>query len=1098
MIPETDYMIKNKIFNIKSRKGRIMKIVKEHYLRDDIFCGSELCQTCVMTAKTRKLKKFIECVNLIQAPIHYIIPDTNIFLHQMHLFENDIYENMIVLQTVLEEIKSKNYSIFKRICELILNPERNVFSFANEHHIDTYCESKYGETINDRNDRAIRVATNWYNKHLENFKIISILITNDIKNKQLAISEGLKSMDLKDYIQTYYKNKDEMIDKMFSVVSKEDLHKDIYDENNQITFPEHLPTFEVENGIKSGKYHKGTFMMSRNNYLEADVSLFNIDQDLIFIKGLKNMNRAVHQDIVAIEIMPESLWVKPSDLLLENENEIDNDDIILPKDTNSINDLSKTVSTKNKPRKTGIVVSILKRKWRPYTGFVILPYRKDTLQSTSSNWYTFVPTESRIPRIRIQLSKSTLESFLISDQSFNLVSEDNTDQRKSKLLVVHIDSWPPHSRYPKGHYVKTLGNIGDKESQNEALLIEHDIKNYEYPLKALKCLPQPNWKISDQDIKERVDLRTSRLIFSIDPPGCTDVDDALHCYLLPNNHLEVGVHIADVTHFVELNKDLDLEARDRATTVYLVDKRIEMLPTLLSSDICSLLANRDRLAFSVIWEIEAETGHIIKMNFSKSLIRSSAKLTYEEAQNILNLYSSVYHLKENANHNHDDNQSATKWRQECLANLSFNDDETLNDQSDLLANIGKSIYLLHNLAKILKQKRLDKGALILSSSEMKFLMDSETNEPVTLSPKQNFETNSLVEEMMLLANITVATKIHSTLGQCAVLRRHQSPPLSNFDPLIRAANTLNIKLDIDNGKALAMSLDKAETQEEFFSQSKLKKIEEHDDPSNSEPEILITPSTTPYLITLLRVLTARCMMEALYFCSGTLSHSEFFHYGLATEIYTHFTSPIRRYADIMVHRLLAVCIGYQEIDPQMQDKNFIQNICNHLNTRNRNSRNAQRASVELQIQLYFKDKVIDDEAYIIGVRKNAIRVLVPKYGIEGSIYLKSTVQNAEEILNRLKYDEQESTLTYSHNDYKISTLRCFDKVQVRMGLITNFYPSNQSHLSSLPNNNKLTIRLIKPHIPGFETYDYLRSSNVIQNVDSEGTTDKISNKKMKI
>lgn len=232
---------------------------------------------------------------------------------------------------------------------------------------------------------------------------------------------------------------------------------------------------------------------------------------------------------------------------------------------------------------------------------------------------------------------------------------------------------------------------------------------------------------------------------SIDPPGCTDIDDALHWRLLPNGNYEVGVHIADVTHFIRPGTALDAEAANRGTTVYLTDKRIDMVPALLSSDLCSLRSKVDRLAFSSIWEMTPQ-AEIVSTKFTKSIICSRISFTYAEAQMRI-------------------------------------DDPTQTDEITL------SLRHLNLLAKILKQKRIEQGALTLASPEVRFHIDSETHDPVDLQTKELKETNSLVEEFMLLANISVAKKIFQHFPEFAVLRRHPSPPPANYDLLVKAASS---------------------------------------------------------------------------------------------------------------------------------------------------------------------------------------------------------------------------------------------------------------------------------------------------------------------
>ncbi|RKO83334.1 hypothetical protein BDK51DRAFT_5378, partial [Blyttiomyces helicus] len=391
-------------------------------------------------------------------------------------------------------------------------------------------------------------------------------------------------------------------------------------------------------------------------------------------------------------------------------------------------------------------------------------------------------------------------------------------------------------RYPSGHYVRTLGEVGDRATETEVLLLEHDVPFAPFSPQVLSFLPVEGdkWIVLDEHLAGRTDFRHLD-VCSIDPPGCTDIDDALHARKLENGNYEVGVHIADVSHFVKPENAMDLEAQRRGTTVYLVDKRIDMLPGLLGTNLCSLRSDIDRLSFSCIWEITPDAD-IIDCKYTKSVIRSKASFTYDEAQARL-------------------------------------DDPTKKDPVSL------GIKALDALAKKLRAKRIKNGALTLASPEVRFKMETDSQDPVDVEMKELKDTNALVEEFMLLANIFVAKKIHASFGESSMLRRHPKPPPSSFEGLQKAVGELGITIDATSSKALADSLDKAV-----------------DD---------------PYFNKLIRIMTTRCMMQAQYFCSGTLPEPEFWHYGLATDIYTHFTSPIRRYADLVVHRLLAAAIGYE-------------------------------------------------------------------------------------------------------------------------------------------------------------------------------------------
>ncbi|XP_033334555.2 exosome complex exonuclease RRP44-like protein Dis3 [Megalopta genalis] len=929
-------MLTTKVFFRKTKSGNVFKTVREHYLRDDIHCGFLACDKCLHRNKNIILDDDDSSVkNTKLTQPYYLLLDTNIVLDQIDILEEDVLCNVIILQTVLEEVKHKSSTAFKKLKAIISETHRRFYVFVNEHHKETYVERRPGESMNDRNDRAIRVATKWYNTHLAaiNCTIKTVLLTDDAKNRELAEKEGIPVLTMEDYVLSL-ENSSLLADK---------LCKRNYGVENSSKpfFPCHLTPVQLHDGIKSGKFLQGTFAVSRENFLEGYVNTEGREKSIL-IQGRSNLNRAVDGDTVAIELLVEEQWSSPSDIVLQDEVEADVDDVL---ETEKV--LDKFVNT-NKMEKTptGKIVGIIRRNWRQYCGI---------LQPTNIEGnvkHLFVPAERKIPKIRIETRQYEL-------------------LRKQRIIVA-IDSWPRNSRYPLGHFVRALGEIGHKVTENEVILLEHDVPHSRFSDAVLSSLPKMPWCITEADIAQREDLRYLD-VCSVDPPGCTDIDDALHCKPLKNGNFEVGVHIADVTHFIRPGTALDKEAALRATTVYLVDTRIQMIPELLSTNLCSLRGNEERFAFSCIWEMDTD-ANIVNTRYCKSVIRSRSAMTYDQAQ------------------------------------LKI-DDLT---QQDVLA---QSLRNLNNLAKKLKQRRLENGALVLASPEIRFHVDDETHDPIDVEAKKLKETNSMIEEFMLLANISVAEKIVAEFPECAVLRRHPEPPPANFEPLIKAGKNQGFAINVNSGKELAESLDQCHIED------------------------------NPYFNTMLRILATRCMMQAVYFISGMHQRSEYFHYGLACPIYTHFTSPIRRYADVMVHRLLAVCIGADATYPELLDKKKNHELCHNLNYRNRMAQYAGRASVALNTHLFFREKIQDEEGYILFVRKNALQVLIPKYGLEGTLYLKDN----KEAGVSFQYGAEDHSQTCENIIF-----RTFDPVIVQICLDR----SNVQH-------EKLIFKLVHPHIPGF-------------------------------
>ncbi|KAI8900268.1 hypothetical protein BC833DRAFT_582497 [Globomyces pollinis-pini] len=858
-------MLFSKSYVRKTKKGSVIKVLKEHYLRDDIYCGLPNCSSCEEHSSTLTIPQNAnQKVKELTKP-YFIIPDTNMLYHQVDVMEHIAIENVIILQTVLLELQHRSTPIYQRIRTLIADKKKKFYVFCNEHHRETYVTAEPLESPNDRNDRAIRRAVEWYKAHISDSWNV-LLITDDAANRKKAIEEDISALSIRSYVESLSAYPD-LVDLVAASALEE------VDPVNQFSYAEHLSATQISAGLKSTAFYQGVMGITLHNFLEGTVIIkLNNEEKTIHVIGREHLNRAVQGDVVAIQILPKSEWKSSVSAIVEED--------VTEKDEAPLASAVDVVPT-------GKVVGIIKRNWRPYCGTIDPTSVQATSTISAIQSVFFWSMDKRIPKIRIR-----------TRQAKNLIG---------KRIIVAIDAWEKQSRYPSGHFVRIVGDVGEKGTETEVLLLEHDVPFAPFSPLVLSFLPVEGdqWIVTDEHKHKREDFRGMD-ICSIDPPGCTDIDDALHAKLLPNGNYEVGVHIADVSFFVKPENAMDLEAQRRGTTVYLVDKRIDMLPGLLGTNLCSLRSNVDRLAFSCIWEMKPN-AEVVSCRYTKSIIRSKNSFTYDEAQARL-------------------------------------DDPEMNDPISL------GIKALDKLAKCLRKNRMDAGALTLASPEVRFRMENDSQDPVDVELKELKDTNALVEEFMLLANIYVAKKIHNSFPESSMLRRHPKPPANNFETLIKAVEPLGIHIDPKNSSTLSKSLDSAVLKDD------------------------------PYFNKLIRIMTTRCMMQAVYFCSGTVAEPDFLHYGLASPIYTHFTSPIRRYADLQVHRLLSACIGYDEVySSDLTDKVKVKEMSDVLNYRNRMAQQAARSSVELYTHLFFKNKVIKEEAYVIRILKNGFVVLIPKY-----------------------------------------------------------------------------------------------------------------------
>ena len=920
--PSTTLSSKTYLRTLKS--GKVQKIVREVYLRQDIPCSSQVCAACIDLAPAGFHKK-TETPALSATPAgtkqfpegHYLVPDTNAFLSAMDLFESEeMVQDVIILQTVLEEVKNRSLPLYHRLVALTKNEGKRFYVFFNDFRLETYVQRKMGETINDRNDRAVRRACTWYAEHLQQAVKSRksarcpalVMLSDDQENLKKAKQDGIQASSLHDYVSGLPD-----ADRLLDMVAAARENRVAKDGKASMLYPEYMSMSAMLTGIKAGTLHQGIFNVSPYNYLEGTVHVPAFDRSLI-IQGRENSNRAVSGDVVVVENLPKDQWKAPSSKVIEEEdvNKNENAEIednereaVIPEQEQRAlqEEVKKTQgkSIEGRPQPTARVVSIIKRNWRQYVGHI----DKDSVRSRSKESRAqqavfLIPMDKRIPKIRVR-----------TRQAADLLG---------KRVLVTIDSWDRESRYPVGHFIRSLGELETKGAETEALLLEFDVQYRPFPKVVLDCLPAEGheWKVpaslEDPGWKGRTDLR-DLLVCSIDPPGCVDIDDALHARQLPNGNYEVGVHIADVSHFVKPNNAMDKEASLRGTTVYLVDKRIDMLPTLLGTDLCSLKPYVERYAFSVLWELN-QNAEIVRSSFTKSVIRSREAFSYEAAQ------------------------------------LRIDDKSQKDD-------LTKGMRHLMTLSKTLRAKRMAAGALNLASPEVRVETENETSDPVDVKTKQLLDTNQLVEEFMLLANISVAGKIYNAFPQTALLRRHAAPPKNNFEELSNQLKVKkNLELHMDSSKALADSLDAC-----------------------------VDPAE-PFFNTLIRILATRCMMSAEYFCSGTQAYPEFRHYGLASEIYTHFTSPIRRYADLEAHRQLAAAIDYESLDASLQSKAKLEGVCKNINVRHRNAQMAGRASVEYYVGQALKGRIIEEDGFVMRVFSNGFVVFVPRFGIEGLIRLR--------------------------------------------------------------------------------------------------------------
>jgi DIS3-like exonuclease 2 len=782
-------------------------------------------------------------------------------------------------------------------------------------------------------------------------------------------------------------------------------------------FP-HLREEDLQKGIESQRYHVGTLRILIKSAKFAFVTVPAFSSDIV-IHDLKDRNRAFHGDLVVIELYPstewppanqslpiiekkmpsleslsiednnsQQLWRPRADLLIpfeatEREGEVEEKEAAVPEKNSHKQDIAGL-----QPK--GRVVGILKQSvHRAIVGSINLNGRDPTKSLHDRGAFvTFIPSDARYPHLIV--TKSHLPDEFLANP---------LEMSTSTIFLADIAPvWTADSKLATGENLRAVGQVGDIASETEALLIENGLNHSPYSDEILEPLMEflqashgvgssadGNWTIPTEELAKRRDLRFNRRIFTIDPPNARDLDDALHITPLPSGDgkqlYEVGVHIADVAHFVVPNTPLDLEARNRATSVYLVQKVIPMLPRILCEQLCSLNPNVDRLAFSVIFVL-TEDGDLAEGHvpwYGRTVIQSCAKLDYGTAQRIVDGEITSY-----ANNGSEIQEELWESaRRPTYRPPSTEDNESETSTVSLsCADVANDVCLLHRVAMSRRKKRLANGALVLTRPKITFRLDSNGN-PISTQPYPMKESNQLIEEYMLLGNYLVAEKLLETVGPYAFLRHHPPPDTEGLDLLVHLVSTLGHDLDTSSSSSLQRSLSQIQstTSNEAVLQvitsllmkpmnrAKYMIAGENKNPSPSSPPSSLSP--------LLR----------------------WRHYALAIPYYTHFTSPIRRYADVMVHRLLEEGLRREseglgrESDGQSGKGTLIKRmdelveIASHCNTQKEASKTAQDRSDVVFLSVYLMRSPQVTEGIVVGMAEKSFTVLILPFSLEARIYI---------------------------------------------------------------------------------------------------------------
>ncbi|KAL4707727.1 hypothetical protein ACJJTC_014908 [Scirpophaga incertulas] len=834
-------------------------------------------------------------------------------------------------------------------------------------------------------------------------------------------------------------------------INKSPKHKNNKKMNTEDTkFEPYMLLEEVEVGLKNNTLFEGVLRINPKQYQNAYVSGYDRDEQDIYIDGMKYRNRALEGDIVIVqyietpEVKTDKTTNKKSNIhnktdsnkknskerkkRIKKDNNNPNDKEIInniPKIVKSndnveiteINDEGQIVNDQINNKKSNIesqkeinIENNEKIKIKTSKQCNIQNNKVDNIESNIKNdkenneesniksneevnkhkrgkvVYIKERVHKRmcIGHLKLMPDKNRQKAFFIPRDHriprLNIAFScwpDNfyIDHQKyeNTLFLASIEDWYD-VRFAIGKIICNIGQSGDMVSETKAILAQNDLDVTPFGPEVKHLYPcLDTYTIPKAEIDIREDCR-SLCIFSIDPSNCRDIDDAVSCRQLENGNYEVGIHISDVAHYLAENTILDEKVSEKATTIYLVERAYHMLPDDLCM-LCSLFPGVDKLAFSIFWEI-SDDAIVLNHRICKTVINSCCQLSYDHAQAVL-----------------EDKEDVESIFPEMYNGFKFQ-------------QVHKTITILGQLASILRKRRFENGALRIDQPKISFKLNAQDGLPESFFIYESRESHQLIEEFMLLANMYVARRLFDDYPDIAFLRSHPPPSSHMLKYLAKILKTLDIDLKVSSAADLQKSL-----MEHIVSENRGKAM-------------------------VLNMLCAKPMSRAKYFCAHGCNDDDFHHYALNVPLYTHFTSPIRRYADIMVHRLLAASINFRNPPDWKVEK--VSMVAAQCNKQKYNAKRAGEMSTEIYTLKYIElNSPVVTEAVVVEIREKYLDIIVPSLGLNRKIFFNKDfpgeIKHIKHQINDAKLSKMELKWNAADNSQEIcQTIEIFSIIKIAL------------------------------------------------------------------